>query len=59
MFTFTGVDVGLELGFCGLKREDVRLVRTGGEAVLLLFSNSLVGEFIINRSAGGVGVLMV
>lgn len=53
---FTGVVASLELIFGGLKREEVRLVRTGGEAALM-FSDSLLGEFIVDLSVGG-GVLI-
>lgn len=55
--TFSGVVASLELVFGGLKRADVRLVRTGGEAALLVFSDSLLGELIVNLSVGG-GVLI-
>lgn len=54
MFILTGVDdVSLEFNFGGLRSEDVRLVRTGGEAADLLFSDVLGGEFIVNDSVAG------
>lgn len=58
MFTLTGVDVSLEFIFGGLRSEDMRLVRTGGEAAVLVFSDVLCGEFIVNDSVA-VGDLIV
>lgn len=55
----TGVDdVSLAFNFGGLRREDVRLVRTGGEAAVRVFSDVFGGEFIVNGSVVG-GVLIV
>lgn len=54
MFILTGVDdVSLEFNFGGLRSEDVRLVRTGGEAADLPFSDVFGGEFIVNDSVAG------
>lgn len=58
MFKLTGVDVSLGFSFGGLRSDDVRLVRTGGEAAVLGFSGAFCGEFIVNDSVVG-GVLIV
>lgn len=57
-FVLTGVDVCLEFNFGGLRIDDVRLVRAGGEAAVLVLSDALCGEPIVNGSVGG-GVLIV
>lgn len=53
VFILTGVDESLALVFGGLKREDVRLVRTGGEPGGRAFSVALLGELMIKGSVGG------
>lgn len=59
MFTLTGVDeVSLAFNFGGLRSEDVRLVRTGGETAVLVLSDTFGGEFIVIGSVGG-GVFIV
>lgn len=58
MFILTGVDVSLGIIFGGLRSEDVRLVRTGGDADGLVFSDDFCGEFIVIDSVVG-GVLIV
>lgn len=53
MLILTGVDVCLEFNFGGLRSDDVRLVRTGGEAADLVRSDALCGEPIVDESDGG------